>query len=250
MERWEAFESWAPPSALWSRWAKPVLFAEAQEFPSTPPGSPAAPPSILPSSDGGTAVIIDLPGAQAVQAGLALAGRGFRPVPLFNGNVGPEPVVEVAPLSQALFESADTLARVGLADEAPPAFLLDSNRLEGSASPGRFDNRWRVFPQDLPSATFLKAHGITRVVLLAGASAPADDLAHVLQRFKEAGIPIDRFDPDSGSQATLDIVAPPRFRNLWYRALAIAGLKRSSAGGFGSVVPIASSAGSGYRSFG
>ena len=44
------------------------------------------------------------------------------------------------------------------ATHAPPAFLLDSDRMKAPApDPGRFDNRWLVFPQDFPSAAFLRS---------------------------------------------------------------------------------------------
>jgi hypothetical protein len=44
------------------------------------------------------------------------------------------------------------------------------------------------------------------------------------------------------------VAKPKRFRSIWYRLLAIAGLRRNSAGGFGSVVPQpSSSGGGGYR---
>jgi hypothetical protein len=38
---------------------------------------------------------------------------------------------------------------------------------------------------------------------------------------------------------------PSSFRNLAYRAFALFGLKRNSAGGFGSIIPVVSAGGGG-----
>ncbi|MGH9601505.1 MAG: hypothetical protein ACRD24_03860 [Terriglobales bacterium] len=116
----------------------------------------------------------------------------------------------------------------------------------GEPEAGKFDNRWMVFPQDFPSASFLTSHGIQRVLLAQESYAPVprEDLAHVLLRWQEGGIEIllKRLDrPDA--PARIEVARPSRFRALWHRALAIVGLRRSSAGGFGCTVPESSSAG-------
>jgi len=38
----------------------------------------------LPDAGDKVALVVDLPGAEGVAAGLAFAGRGYRPVPLYN----------------------------------------------------------------------------------------------------------------------------------------------------------------------
>ena len=117
----------------------------------------------------------------------------------------------------------------------------------GPIGPGRFDNRWMVFPQDLPSASFLLSRGLSRAVVLQRQTGqPAEDLSHALLRWQEAGIEILALDPASDSSPQpLAIQKPSRFRALWQRALAIGGLKRNSAGGFGMVIPIPSQGGGG-----
>jgi hypothetical protein len=92
MFRHEVFDAWAPPEAQWSRWAKPVLFAHlglalAVNEPDVErewlnPLSGVA--RQLPTADGKTAIVVDLPDSQSVAFGLALAELGYRPVPLFN----------------------------------------------------------------------------------------------------------------------------------------------------------------------
>ena len=108
--------------------------------------------------------------------------------------------------------------------------------------PGRFDNRWAVFPQDFPSASFLMSNGVRAVVLGQRlADEPQRDLAHVLLRWQEAGIQIllGALQRDA-SPEPIRVSRPGQFRALWYRALVLAGLRRNSAGGFGAVVPVPS----------
>ena len=262
MNRAELFDVWAPQDCLWSRWAKPVLFAEPPpQFlpPAAAPGMPApavppapaeeaAPPFPDVLLDRSQAVVVDLPGARSIQAGLALAGQGYRPVPLFNCGGHPSALVNVQPILGELESGAGSFGEFRLSAEAPPAFLLDANRQlpAGRAAPGRYDNRWLVFPQDFPSANFLRSRQIVRVLLIQEARPqPAEDLAHVLRRWQEAGIEMRLLHPEAGwsSPVSLQVEKPSRFRNLSYRALAIFGLHRNSAGGFGSVIPIPSSGG-------
>lgn len=265
MNRAELFDVWAPADAVWSRWAKPVLFADPPQLP-PPAAGQGIPAPDLPSVpaeevappfpgfrlDSSLAVVVDLPGARSVQAGLALARQGYRPVPLFNCGDHPAALVNVQPILQELTAGAESLGGFRLSPDAPPAFLLDGHRQSpaGAAAPGRYDNRWLVFPQDFPSANFLRARQIVRVLLVQDPESiqPANDLAHVLRRWQEAGIEIllsrERFSP-----IPLQVEKPSRFRALSYRALAILGLRRNSAGGFGSVIPLAAASG-GAHGFG
>jgi hypothetical protein len=238
----ELYKLWAPDDALWSNWAKPVLFAESStRVTFQPVVLRSLDVDWAPSSEAGTALILDIEGVQAVWTGVALAARGYRPVPLFNGASGPSAVVDVGRVAGALHAAADDLAGARIAPDAPPVFLLDTHRSGGSAivSPGRFDNRWVVFPQDFPSANFLLAHGIRAVLLVqAGATSPQSDLAHVLLRWQEAGLAMWGCDVlNNPKPAALLVQRPGNFRRLWYRALVLAGLRRNSAGGFGAVVP-------------
>ena len=254
MDSSQLFEIWAPPDSVWSRWAKPVLFADPglSAGGSMPPGAlPENSPRLGSWGDPATAFVLDLPGSWSVELGLTLARAGYRPVPLFNAAHHPFALVDVAPILNRLAAGAQELAAAPVGPEAPPAFLLDVNRNASStaASPGKFDNRSVVFPQDFPSASFLLSRGIRRVVLLQETrlgDQPRTDLAHVLRRWQEAGIEIYRQDPGADEPPRpLDVQRPSGFRGLFYRALALAGLRRNSAGGFGSIVPQPSS-GSGF----
>ncbi len=277
MDASQLFDVWAPEDSLWSRWAKPALFAAQAPTPTaTPPPPPNAMPvmPVHPIEGGGvvvtappppeppqyeqgpvdiwTAFVVDMPEARPVGIGLALARAGYRPVPLFNTAYHPQAIVPVEAILNRLREGAAELQGLPIPANAPPAFLLDSNRLASPdlAKPGKFDNRWTVFPQDFPSANFLLAHGIKRVVLLQPdifGGKPRVDLAHVLLRWQQAGVELYVQDPE-GSLAprTMTVEKPSSFRSLFYRALTLIGRRRNSAGGFGSIIPIAAAGTTGF----
>src|SRR5258708_14307123 len=162
-----------------------------------------------PESD--LAVVLDLPGDEAVRLSLALALRGFRPVPVMDGSPGPDilgnsqTILGTAPAlsTQAsvavdmrqtlrwLCICAAVLPTVNVAPNASPVFLLDALRMGRMHTPGMevFDNRWKTFPQDFPSAGFLKEHGIRRVLLIQDMAGEArDDFGHDVPRLHGAGI--------------------------------------------------------------
>ena len=156
-------------------------------------------------------------------------------------------LVDTEPILCWLVAGASLLEQHRLPPDAPPVFLLDSRRqAQISALPGRFDNRWLVFPQDFPSGNFLRSQGIERAVLVQEdiLRQPQEDLAHVLRRWQETGIQISVTNlAASGSPQPLTVNRPKRFRSLCYVALAAMGLRRNSAGGFGSIIPQPSSGG-------
>jgi hypothetical protein len=238
----EAFEVWAPDGAAWSAWAKPVLFAQGDSTTRSDPAAVNAPdPHWIPAGDGRTAIVVDVAGAESVAFGLVLARHGYRPVPLYNTSLGPAAVVDAAPIASLLLGGAAVLRGVSLHPHAPPAFLLDARRMTPSVppGPGKFDNRWIAFPQDFPSAAHLQSRGVDDVLLVHGGQGLQDDLAHVLLRWQQAGIRVTsaRLD-DAGGPRDLIVKRPSMFRRAWYRALAVAGLRRNNAGGFGAAIPI------------
>src|SRR3954467_7113424 len=127
-----AFAAWAPDGVLWSDWAKPAPFVHAGGVLVNDPIDESTLPRLPLGLDSRSAVIVDLPGEEAVYAGVALAARGFRPVALFNGTNGPSPVVDVAPIVEALGRAAEGIRTRPLEPEAAPAFLLDSRRQSGT----------------------------------------------------------------------------------------------------------------------
>lgn len=242
-----AFAAWAPDQSPWSLWAKPVLFAGlgSVDRPTTAQTPRAVDVSRFPDPRERTAIVVDLPGRTGTELGLALAGEGYRPVPLYNCCMGKGAAVNVEPIERALLAGAEELPHLRIRDDAPPVFLLDANRMEGPApKPGRFDNRWLVFPQDFPSATYLRSRGIGRALLVQEREgAPREDLAHVLRRWQLGGIELTATTAGAERVRSLHVAAPSLFRRAWYRVMATMGLRRSNVGGFGAVVPIPTATG-------
>lgn len=253
----QIYNTWAPPNGLWTPWAKPVLFATMDQTSSTEPLTPSS--TILnwmPPAEEKTAIILDLPREQSVLVGLELAGRGYRPVPLYNAI--PKPVerkswiegnkysdaitlVEVIPIQAALQAGATVLQNLSIPLDAPPVFLLDANRRLAYRWPpheGDFDNRSVSFTTDFPSALFLKTHGISRAILVQlSAIAPQSDLAHTLRRWQDAGVVIQMKSLDNAdTPAPYLIPKPSWFGAIWYRVLVASGLRKHALGGYGGII--------------
>ncbi|NLF28216.1 MAG: hypothetical protein GX592_09990 [Clostridiales bacterium] len=233
MDNLGIYKIWAPDDAAWTEWAKPVLFANRPRYEVQTLVLPEV--DWPPRADSGAALIVDAPGEKGVLEGLALAKLGYRPVPVYNGVYAPDHkamLVNVAGVAAALFRGADLLPE--LPPDAPPAFLLDANRMKGMGKePGKYDNRWCVFPQDMPSAAALIQRGVRRVAVRA--DAVQNDLAHILRRYQEAGIPLSL--SDGRGERKLSAARPSGFKSLFYRLRALAGLSRNAAGGFGAWIP-------------
>ena len=246
----DLYAIWAPDGARWTEWAKPAAFLMPVIPDAAPmPGADAVPG--LPEAWTDTAVIADLPGAEAVHVGVALAKRGYRPVPLFNATFGPNAVIDVEVITRALASHAETMRRVVIGPDALPVFLLDSRRRHntvGAATPGWYDNRWVALPQDFPSGTLLRSRGITDVtLLLRGESGPSEDLAHVLLRWQKAGLRVRVVDLATGRiEDNVQVREPSLFRRARYVAIALFGLRRSNVGGFGAMIPEQTSRGGFY----
>lgn len=234
----ELYTIWNREESPWSIWAKPVLFAAMNKSDLDYPRSLTFPPVrwALPA-DGSTAIIVDLPGAESVAMGLALAKSLYRPVPLYNCCKAPGMLVNVNPIVEGLVAGGPLLARLDLHPLAPPVFLLDSNRLKNSyfPIPGRFDNRWCILPQDMPSTGFLKKMGIETVLLRS--TSIRDDLSHILFRYQEGGLRILHSHPSKLDVFPVSVRKPLLFKSLFYRAQVLIGLRRNSAGGFGAIIP-------------
>jgi hypothetical protein len=154
-------------------------------------------------------------------------------------------VVNVVLIVQTLRKMTPLLATENLVSVAPPAFLIDANRRTGSRSisPGCFDNRSISFPTDFPSANFLLAHGLRRAVLVQRfLDQPQSDLAHTLRAWQNAGVAIElKLLEKIGAPQPIQVPTPSWFGRCFYRALEMIGFRRSVLGGFGGVLPEASS---------
>jgi hypothetical protein len=75
MDAIELYRLWAPDDSIWSAWAKPLLFADRDDsapVDSTEVGAAVPPPDVswAPGATNGTAIVLDLPGPQAIAFGL------------------------------------------------------------------------------------------------------------------------------------------------------------------------------------
>jgi len=252
----EIYKTWAPDGALWTQWAKPVLFHGMNYSPYY--GTYAEPDvGWLGETRNDTAIILDLPGAQGIEQAAALAKKGYRPVPLYNGTRGPSAtaeIVDVASLSDALAQHSYRIEQASLSPGAPPVFMLDSRRLPFGVGkmPSMYDNRWCVFPQDMPSAAYLLKHGIRYVIVRSGEGLQVD-LMRILRRWQEQGVKIYLSAPAQGTQE-VSTADPSRLKNssrlkiFSYRFRTMLKLTRNAAGGFGGKVPEMS--GGGYYGYG
>jgi hypothetical protein len=261
MNKEQIFAAWSPNTSLWSVWVKPVLFAHLDIIAAAPelPG-PSQNINWCPPKENKVVVVADLPGAEGVFLGVSLAERGYCPVPLYNaiplpgGGFVLDPftsrsvaAVNILPVISALRQGAEQLVNLKIASDASPVFLLDANRHgDGRVMlPDEFDNRSVCFTTDFPSANFLVAHGFQRALLVQNhRQEPQPDLAHVLRRWQEGGIILERVRTDLPAvPERFEVARPSRFGAMWQRALMALGLRRASGGGFGAWIPDSSAGG-------
>jgi hypothetical protein len=259
MDKEAIFDAWAPEGALWSPWCKPVLFAHLPR--ALPKRDPVPDPDLswAPPAAERIAIVVERPGLVSVALGLALAELGYRPVPLFNACPPPVPdplfepfaksaelaLVDVDSILAALVIGVDRLRALNLPADAPPAFLLDSERGHSRmpVRSGLFDNRSVVFSTDFPSARFLRDHGISSAVVANGTGRPlAFDLEHALRAWSTEGIALFlKSAGKPGPPEPLALAAP-----TWWRALVVwftsrLRFRRNPDGDFGRFIPEAAS---------
>lgn len=168
----EIFKIWAPAGKKWTDWVRPVPFVGKKEYSKDYNYADFTVPIVdyLDKKWEDAVVIVDLPGEESVEEGIALAGLGYRPIPIFNGTIeqqGARATVDNQTVGVALEWGALELGKIEIEDGALPAFLLDNNRLQRyRIEDSLFDNSWDVYAQDMPSADFLLKNGIHKVVVV------------------------------------------------------------------------------------
>jgi len=238
------FAAWSPDDSIWATWVKPVLFAHMGAASAVPVNTGTFPEvGWAPPVEKRTAMVLDLPKDEAVWLGIALASRGYRPVPLYNAlplpfgmpvldpaSQRPVAAVDVVPIVCALRQGADHLAALEVPPEAPPVFLLDANRQGGGVHmlPDEFDNRSVCFTTDFPSANYLITHGIMGVLLVQREQVePQIDLAHVLRRWQDAGLPLQRMRIEQPTERErFEVKRPSWYRAMFQRVLVAFRLRR------------------------
>lgn len=188
------YQKWAPIGTRWVEWVRPVPFMAINEALSINVVSNFTIPQVnyLSKVLTDTAVIIDMPSFEGIEEGLAMAKLGFRPIPLYNGTKGQDKamtLVDTKGIAKALIWGAFELDKVTISSVAPPAFLLDSNRMhQYKMNASIFDNSWDLYHQDLPSAEYFLNHGINKIVVRG--EKVQEDLAKIFYKFQAKGITI------------------------------------------------------------
>lgn len=189
----DIFKMWSPVGVKWVDWIRPVPFIDISDFHKNNKVVDFTIPNIqyISKRQDDTAIILDLPSHDSIEEGLALAKLGYRPIPIYNGTqVQPGAMALVDNhLEHALVWGAYTLQKMKLKNDAPPAFLLDSNRThQFKMKATAFDNSWDIYEQDLPSAEYLLRNGINKIIVRGDIL--ERDVIKVLFNFQKKGLTI------------------------------------------------------------
>ena len=190
----EIYQIWAPIGKKWVDWVRPVPFVEMNHYSKQYNYSDFSIPviSYLNEEMNHTALIVDLPGMESVKEGLALAHKGFRPIPIFNGTAEQEnsrATSDNQSAAIALAFGTAELSKITIKEDANPAFLTDRNRLQRfKMNVSVFDNSWDVYPQDLPSAEYLLENDMKKVIVVG--QNIARDLKKILYNYQKKGLDI------------------------------------------------------------
>ena len=187
----EAYDIWAPANIKWSSWVRPVPFV-TPSFCAQSHNDRAGSTPFFENLSPNTAIILDLPSYFGVFEGAALAHIGWRPIPLYNGTTeqhGAIALVDNNGIKSALLHFAEVLEELEIKEDAPPVFLLDSNRMHRyKANVSIFDNSWDLYVQDMPSPDFFLNNRINKIVLCGYKI--HRDIHKILYKYQNRGITI------------------------------------------------------------
>ena len=156
-----------------------------------------------------TAVILDLDGPSSVNVAAGLAA-GFDPVFVFDNWPHPSGVVPShLTLGAAVYQRPVFLrARASRSPSAPPAFVLDRNRLTPyTDEESQFDNRYVA---KLPTAANLRSLGVRHLLYVTPSKSDLHELDDLNEEFVDLArgsidvkvLPLTDFDPPPAAQAT------------------------------------------------
>jgi len=250
----DLYRIWAPDNSIWSKWVSPALFAQIECSEGSTASNPTLPSQIWPaiSTLSQAAAVIDLPGADAIRFGIALAKHGYRPVPIINPSPGPSLLpfshpsasntsLSVNALANEICAATHVLQNLNLPSTSLPVFILDSKRLTGDREISKeiYDNRWMVFPEDFPSARFMLENAIKQVILVQeDRRPPQSDLASVLIKWQRSGIDVLlKVTTATDAPYKITVSSANRLSEFIDHLLIFLGVSRKSVGGFGSSFP-------------
>ena len=130
----DIFKIWAPTGAKWTQWVRPVPFVGINENIKIYEISDFNISNIyyLEELVTDTAIIVDIPGNDSIKEGIALAKMGYRPIPIYNGTdqqKGAIATVDNCSIKVGLIKGTKELEKIKIDNNAPPVFLLDTNRM-------------------------------------------------------------------------------------------------------------------------
>jgi hypothetical protein len=188
----------------------------------------------------GVFALIDLPGPQSVTLGAHLIRSGMQPICTFDnwphpaGLLSPEKIVPQLLRYASLIDSQRHL----LSPTSPPVWLCDRNRFGfGPGKPRDFDNRYYLDDSVLPGADILRASGIETVICVVPTSGEIlkDDLRFYFATLKQHGFNTLWTHLTDPELRLMELAVRP------HKKPAFQEFKRSSAGGFGAMIPEPSS---------
>lgn len=192
----DIYKIWAPVGKRWVDWVRPVPFLLINNKTSCLHLQNLAFPhlSYLDKNNKNTAIIVDLLGSQSVDVGIALAEQfGYRPIPIYNGIMEQEGARSTSnnwSIANNLVWGAYQLINIDISDDAPPAFLTDSNRLRRyKLDCSIFDNSWDVYHQDLPTEDYFLNNGISQILVISN-DGIAKDLKKIFEGYSKNKISI------------------------------------------------------------
>lgn len=189
----EIYKIYAPNDAKWTEWVRPVPFIAIDTCNRMPLYNWVDRKVVFINKyEKSTAIFIDLPGKESIELGISLADIGYRPIPLFNGTdeqIGSQATTDTYIIESALINGSEKLKNNSLANNANPAFLLDSSRTNRyRAKESIFDNSWDLYKQDIPTFNYFKKNKIYKIIVVGNTI--QRDLRKIFFEFQDAGIEI------------------------------------------------------------
>jgi hypothetical protein len=221
-----------PPTNPWARYEKMTLIASLDSQPRAAPLPDVTQLDVVHRAQASAARVaaaglpndtmwvVDLRGAASVAFGAQLSRSAREPVslvPTFNNWPADN---ELVPAEEALAALISYAPRTpdATATGTRPVFLLDAWRLAyrmDETDDEITDNRYIIYPSDLPDPSVLRANGISRVVYvvedLDETTQEEDDLHPIFAAYQAAGVAIFMVD--------LNFLARPIERDRWYEVL-------------------------------
>ena len=133
MNNKEIYKIWAPTGEKWVDWVRPVPFIQINDNLKIYENIDFTINKVnyLNNMSKDIAIIVDLPGNESIEEGIALSKIGFRPIPVYNGTKEQEGAIATTDnhsIEAGLIWGASELKKIEISDNAPPTFLLDTNR--------------------------------------------------------------------------------------------------------------------------